>query len=81
MNDEGKRIARRMQTLTQAERIAMLETQVVNLSDNVTSMNNKLDDLLALRNKGAGAFWLATILCGTTMVGVVGWLFNYFKGA
>jgi hypothetical protein len=43
-------------------------------------MNGKLDDLLALKNKGAGAFWLASALMGTGIVSFVLTLFNYFNG-
>jgi len=34
-------------------------------------MNQKLDELLALRNKGIGAFWLASALVGTGIIGVI----------
>lgn len=65
--------------MTQAERITALETTVAGLSADVQSMEAKLDDLLALRNKGAGAFWLATTLFGTTVIGILATLLNWFK--
>jgi hypothetical protein len=66
--------------MTQAERITALEVQVGQLSRDVNVMNSKLDELLALRNKGAGAFWLASLLFGTTLLGVAGVIVNWMKG-
>lgn len=65
---------------TQAERITALEVQVNQLSSDVQDMNAKLDSLLALRNKGAGAFWLASTLFGTTLLGVLAVVVSWFKG-
>ncbi len=61
---------------TQAERIAALETQMGYIKAELEQSNRKLDDLLALRNKGLGAFWLMTMLFGTSVFG----LFSWFKG-
>jgi len=68
-----------MNGLTQAERITALETQVERLAADVQAMNKKLDDLLALRHKGAGAFWLASTLFGTSLVGVLAAVINWLK--
>jgi len=65
----------------EGERIMALEVRVGNLEDKVDAMNGKLDDLLALKNKGAGAFWLASALMGTGIVSFVLTLFNYFSGS
>jgi hypothetical protein len=63
---------------TQAERLSSLETQNALLSVQIQQMDAKLDSLLALRDKGLGAFWLASILLGTGFVGalatILGWL-------
>lgn len=67
--------------MTQIERIAALEVEVASLKSTVSSIDAKLDELLALRNKGAGAFWLASALLGTGIVGSLGWFFDLFKGA
>lgn len=67
-------------SMTQAERITALETKVEQLTKDVQDMNQKLDDLLALRNKGVGAFWLASSLFGASLVGVLGLLISWFKG-
>lgn len=63
--------------MTDAERITSLEVQVKYMSESQSKLlseqhdtNEKLDDLLALRNKGAGAFWLATTLAGIGAVGI-----------
>lgn len=55
--------------ITQAERIAALEVRVSDIQTQQEEINNKLDKLLCLRNKGAGAFWLASALLGTGIIG------------
>jgi hypothetical protein len=59
------------------ERLARLEEQVSELRNRVDSMDAKLDELLALRYKGAGAFWLAAALIGTGIVGSITQFFHY----
>lgn len=66
--------------MTQAERITALETQVGFLVAEAEKTNAKLSELLALRNKGAGAFWLATTLFGTSLMGVGVMLMSWLKG-
>lgn len=56
---------------SQVERIAALETRIKVLEKTVEGMDAKLDELLALRYKGAGAFWLAAALLGTGIVGAI----------
>lgn len=51
------------------ERIARVEERVKELDDRMARVEEKLDKLLELRWKGAGAFWLASILFGTGVVG------------
>lgn len=55
--------------ITQAERISALEVRVSDIQKQQQEINNKLDELLGLRNKGVGAFWLASALLGTGIVG------------
>jgi hypothetical protein len=62
---------------TQGERMARLEERVNALEDKVDEMNSKLDDLLALKYKGAGAFWFFSMIVGT---GVIGFLYSIFGG-
>lgn len=64
--------------MTQAERNTALEVQVQDLRVDVQVMTKKIDDLLALRNQGAGVFWFASVIFGTTLLGlitmVIGWI-------
>lgn len=50
-----------------AERIAVLETKMESLDE----IKEKLDELLQLRHKGIGAFWLASSLLGTGILGAL----------
>lgn len=72
---------------SQAERLARVEEQVKALTDTVNrnqkeaderfnGIDEKLDALLALRNKGAGIIWLL----GTGFIGGVYWLIDWFRG-
>lgn len=76
--------------MTNAERIAQLETLVEVLRDEQRAhilavkqesekTNRKLDDLLMLRAKGVGAFWLASTLLGTGIVGMIVSIVEWFK--
>lgn len=64
---------------THGERISILELEVKMLRTELSLMNTKLDDLLRLRYKGMGAFWLATALVGTGILGVVTQLFGWIN--
>lgn len=68
------------------ERLARLETTVSHIlknqedyDKNWEAANKKLDDILALRNKGIGAFWVASSLIGTGIVSFVWQLFDWIK--
>lgn len=76
---------------TQLERTASLEVQVdvlqsvlnkhiVDSESRHKEMNRKLDDLLTLKHKGLGAFWLASALVGTGIIGAIGSFFDWWKG-
>jgi len=76
--------------VTNAERIAQLETLVEVLRDEQRAhilavkqesekTNRKLDELLMLRAKGVGAFWLASTLLGTGIVGMIVSIVEWFK--
>lgn len=76
---------------TLQERIAVLEEKVQRLNDDFSHhaietrneykvVDEKLDNLLVLRDKGVGAFWLASTIFGTGIVGGVVMLFNYLRG-
>lgn len=71
---------------TALERLTRMEVEVSELKksfdehkeetkENFKELNKKLDDVLALRNKGAGIFWFLSLIFGSA--GVVG-LLNFF---
>ena len=64
---------------TLAERITALETRFDNIEATQATISKQLEDLLALRNKGVGAFWLASSLLGTGIVGVIYQLLTWWK--
>lgn len=66
------------QAIKTAERIAVLELEVKSLKEEVQSTNAKLDQLLELKSKGMGAFWLLSILFGSGILGAVAVLKGYF---
>lgn len=68
------------------ERLARMEAEVNALKESLDEhkeqskekfeeVNKKLDDLLALRNKGAGVFWFISLIIGSA--GMYG-LYNLF---
>lgn len=61
------------------ERLAILETQVSEMKATQESIDQKLDTLIALRNKGAGVFWLITAVFSTGTIGVIAWIANSFR--
>ena len=72
---------------TELERLARLEVLVQGLirdqeqaARDRHETNKKLDELLALRHKGVGAFWLASSLVGTSIVGTVIMLIDWLRG-
>jgi len=64
---------------TQGERIARVEERVENLEKTMHRVEDKLDELLAIRYKGAGAFWLASILFGTSIMGAFFTFMNWWR--
>lgn len=66
--------------MTDNERIAILELKVELLTDAVEKSTSKLDELLTFKSKGMGAFWLASTIFGTGLVGAIVAFTNWFKG-
>jgi hypothetical protein len=75
----------------QSERLVSVEVEVRELkkafdehkthtNEEFDRVNKKLDDLLELRNKGAGVFWLVSGLLGTGIIGMVFQLISWFRG-
>jgi hypothetical protein len=69
-----------MSNFSQAERIAKLEERVASMNKELESIDGKLDELLALRYKGVGAFWVASGLVGTGIIGFLMQLVSWFRG-
>lgn len=65
---------------TQLERIARLEKSVQIIEDQQKEILDKLEELLTLKNKGVGAFWLASTVVGTSIVGFVYSVLSWLKG-
>lgn len=63
----------------QGERIMALEVRVAEMQAQQREINDKLDTLLAIRNKGLGAFWLASTLLGTGIIGFVVQLISWWR--
>lgn len=61
------------------ERIMRLETQMADIQTQQTQINDKLDDLIALRNKGFGVFWVISTLFGIGIVGFAAQLFSWLR--
>lgn len=50
------------------ERIARMEERVDELSQRMERVESKLDQLLELKNKGAGAFWLVSLVVSSGVI-------------
>lgn len=62
------------------ERIARLEERVNDLDTRMARIEDKLDELLALKNKGAGAFWLVSLIAGSGLIATVLELARWLSG-
>ena len=62
------------------ERITAVEVKVEDLVKKVETMDHKLDQLLELKSKGMGAFWLASLILGTGIMGMFASFITWFKG-
>ena len=73
-----------------AERMARMEAELEAVRDSFdehkketkeqfAEINGKLDNLLTLRDKGVGAFWLASTILGTGIAGAIFAFFGWSK--
>lgn len=69
-----------------AERLTKLEVEMAQVlksqeefKASIKSIEDKLDSLIALKQKGAGAFWLASILMGTGIWGFASTLWEFIS--
>lgn len=67
-------------TNAEAERVKSVEVKQDDMALTITSMDAKLDELLTLKDKGLGAFWLASILIGAAFTGIIAFVTNFFRG-
>ncbi len=58
-------------TRTETERLAVVETELAGMKAMLTEVRDSQRDMVALRNKGIGAFWVASTLLGTSIVGTL----------
>lgn len=63
-----------------AERIRALEVLVELMTAELAKTNAKLDNLLEIKHKGIGVFWLASALLGTGIVGSINVIINWLRG-
>ena len=63
-----------------AERLAVLEHRVEEGNADIKELKVAVQELLQLRSKGTGAFWLASSLLGTGIVGAFVALVDWVKG-
>lgn len=66
--------------MTEAERIAVLETKFEAMETKLDDMITKLDSLLELKTKGMGAIGLVGLIVSSGVIGVIMVVVNMFKG-
>lgn len=67
-------------TSHEAERVKAIEVTQSDQGGELATINAKLDELLALKNKGAGVLWVASILVTGAFTLFVTWISNLFHG-
>lgn len=63
------------QDLDLHERVAILETRLSDLEE----IKSKLDELLHLKSKGAGALWFISLIIGSAIVGLFSNVSQFFQ--
>jgi hypothetical protein len=58
-------------SLSPQERLAILETRFDHLTEDLDDIKFKLDELITLKQKGLGAFWLVGLLISTGIIGFI----------
>ncbi len=66
--------------IDQSNKVAVLEHKVKLITDELVKFEAKLDQILDLRAKGQGAFWVASALFGTGIVAILIPLINWLRG-
>ncbi len=60
-------------------RLALLEANVTSLVTLMEERDKKLDELLALKQEGMGAIWLASLIFGSSLLAAVVTLISWIK--
>ena len=61
-------------------RIARLEERVDLLIDRFDKRDEKIDQLLELKNKGLGAFWLVSLIFGSSLIAALTAVISWVRG-
>lgn len=60
--------------------LAVLKEQMKTMSERFDSFEGKLDEVLELKNKGLGAFWLASAVIGSGILTGIFSFISWVKG-
>ncbi|MBU6231601.1 hypothetical protein KGP36_02940 [Patescibacteria group bacterium] len=63
-----------------ASRIAVLESTLQRVLEHNKKVEDKMDQLLAIKYKGAGVFWLFSIISGGGLLATLGYAIEWLKG-
>lgn len=63
------------------ERLAVIEHRLNTVESNYKAIDQKLDQIVSLRDRGMGAFWLASALVGIGGLSLVSLAFKWIKEA
>lgn len=66
--------------VTEAERVAKIEVKVEVIETRLENIEEKLDELLALKFKGMGAIGLVSLLIGSGLIGLLVTAFDWVHG-
>lgn len=65
--------------MTTEERLAVVETEVRHLKEDLAEANRKLDQLVRAANMGQGAWWASVKIGGLVVMtmGAIGWVIDH----
>lgn len=79
MPDSDLHMQMQMQFRPDGERIAVLETQMMEIKSDISAIRGSVDQLLELKTKGMGALWLVGLVLGSGLLGVVTLVMGFFS--
>lgn len=59
---------------------AVLKAQIETLETKVDTLTKTINELVAIKNKGMGAFWLASIILATAFTTVISAVGSWLRG-